>query len=184
MESERMPRFNTVVLDAGHGGVDSGGRGNGISEKQFTLALVAELEPILRDRGFRVVLTRNDDRYLRLSHRVSIGEQAGNSIFISIHANMGPRHSRGFVAYKSSDRRTESLARRIQAAVRKVEGTAGAGVLHNDFWVLVQNRRPALLLECGFMTNGGDAALLRNAAYRHNLADAIAGAIGGERASL
>lgn len=184
MDGTRMPRFNTVVVDPGHGGKDDGGRGNGIREKNFTLDLSERLAAQLRDRGFRVVLTRTEDCYLRLSERVSIGEKQRSALFVSIHANMGRRRERGFITFKSTDPRTISVARRVQTAATNVPGTVSGGIARQDFWVLVQNRQPALLLECGFMTNRDDARLLAGAEYRQQLAAAIAKGIAEERAGL
>jgi N-acetylmuramoyl-L-alanine amidase len=93
--------IRTVVLDAGHGGVDPGAIGvGGVREKDVTLKLARALAPMLESRGFRVVLTRKDDRKLGLEERTAIAEAARGDLFLSIHANAAPRRSvRGVETY-------------------------------------------------------------------------------------
>jgi N-acetylmuramoyl-L-alanine amidase len=82
----------TVVLDAGHGGRDPGAIGvGGIEEKDVTLRLARELRKRLRERGFRVVMTRDQDRTLDLEERTAIAEGAGGDVFVSLHCNAAPR---------------------------------------------------------------------------------------------
>ena len=82
----------TVVLDPGHGGRDPGATGlGGIEEKDVTLRLARALRTRLRERGFRVVMTRDDDRTLDLEERTAIAEGAGGDVFVSLHCNAAPR---------------------------------------------------------------------------------------------
>jgi len=93
--------IQTVVLDAGHGGVDPGAIGvGGVREKDVTLKLARALAPMLESRGFRVVQTRSDDRKLGLEERTAIAEAARGDLFVSLHANAAPRRSvRGVETY-------------------------------------------------------------------------------------
>jgi len=84
----------TVVLDPGHGGRDPGAIGvGGLEEKDVTLRLARELRTRLRERGFRVVMTRDEDRTLDLEERTAIAEGAGGDVFVSLHCNAAPRPS-------------------------------------------------------------------------------------------
>jgi N-acetylmuramoyl-L-alanine amidase len=84
----------TVVLDPGHGGRDPGAIGlGGLEEKEVTLRLARALRARLRERGFRVVMTRDDDRTLDLEERTAIAEGAGGDVFVSLHCNAAPRPS-------------------------------------------------------------------------------------------
>jgi N-acetylmuramoyl-L-alanine amidase len=84
----------TVVLDPGHGGRDPGAIGvGGLEEKDVTLRLALELRKRLRERGFRVVMTRDEDRTLDLEERTAIAEGAGGDVFVSLHCNAAPRPS-------------------------------------------------------------------------------------------
>ena len=91
----------TVVLDPGHGGRDPGAIGvGGVREKDVTLALALRLRRQLETRGFRVVMTRDDDRTLGLEERTAIAAGAGGDLFVSVHANASPRRAvRGIETY-------------------------------------------------------------------------------------
>jgi N-acetylmuramoyl-L-alanine amidase len=86
--------FQTVVLDPGHGGSDPGAIGHGrLYEKDVTLRLAKALRPKLEAKGFRVVMTREDDRALGLEERTAIAEAARGDLFVSLHANAARRAS-------------------------------------------------------------------------------------------
>ncbi|HXK21611.1 MAG TPA: N-acetylmuramoyl-L-alanine amidase [Myxococcota bacterium] len=93
--------IQTVVLDPGHGGRDPGAIGvGGVREKDVTLALARALGPRLEARGFKVVMTRDDDRELGLEERSALAEAARGDLFVSLHANSAPRRSvRGIETY-------------------------------------------------------------------------------------
>jgi N-acetylmuramoyl-L-alanine amidase len=103
--SGRLPvelrRVHTVVVDAGHGGRDPGAIGvGGLREKDVNLAISKHLARGLRERGFRVVMTRDRDRTLDLEERTAIAESSGGDVFISIHANASRRSkARGIESY-------------------------------------------------------------------------------------
>jgi N-acetylmuramoyl-L-alanine amidase len=81
-------RFDTVVIDAGHGGDDEGALGpRGNSEKQLVLGVARRLRKVLGDQGLRVVMTREDDSFVPLETRTAIANDARGDAFISIHAN-------------------------------------------------------------------------------------------------
>jgi len=93
--------IQTVVLDPGHGGRDPGAIGvGGLREKEVTLAMARSLAKELEARGFRVVLTRDDDRAIDLEERTAIAEAARGDLFVSLHANAARRRSvRGVETY-------------------------------------------------------------------------------------
>ena len=95
-----------VVLDAGHGGGNLGAPGpGGVHEKQVTLAVARKVEVRLRQRGFRVAMTRREDEYLTLRQRSALASQWNADRFVSIHANASPSSShRGFETYVLSAR--------------------------------------------------------------------------------
>ena len=77
-----------VVIDPGHGGIDPGAEVEGLDEKTLTLAFARELrEVLLRDGGFEVILTRDDDYFVSLERRIALAHQAGAQVFISLHAD-------------------------------------------------------------------------------------------------
>jgi N-acetylmuramoyl-L-alanine amidase len=117
-------KVRRVVIDAGHGGHDTGAIGKGHTrEKDITLAISQKLATELRGRGLEVLLTREDDRYLKLEDRAAFANEARGDLFISIHCNSATNHKlRGVETYTlnlSSDRYSIRLAARENASTEK-----------------------------------------------------------------
>jgi N-acetylmuramoyl-L-alanine amidase len=112
----RPERFDTVVIDAGHGGENHGARGaGGLLEKDLVLDVTLRLAKRLEARGIDVVLTRRDDRFVPLEERTSIANDARGDLFISVHANASrTRKARGietfFVSLEASDEAAQRIA--------------------------------------------------------------------------
>jgi len=168
--------FRTVVIDAGHGGHDSGTASRrGGREKDATLAVARRLDEKLRAVGFRTVMTRDGDYFVPLDQRASISNRQRNAIFVSIHFNDSPRRRiRGVETYYNS-RYALPIADRIQQSLTAL--SADRGVKHASYRVLRKNRYPAVLVECGFLSNPGEASRCATSAYRDALADRIADAV-------
>jgi N-acetylmuramoyl-L-alanine amidase len=176
--------FTTVVVDAGHGGHDRGGiPSNIIPEKGVALDTALRLRRYLQDAGLRVVMTRSSDVFVTLPQRVAISNAQKNAIFVSVHYNSAPRRGAdGIETFGNSA--GLPLARRIQRNLMKTTTATDRGVKQRGFFVLRKNRKPAVLVECGFLTNPGDASRARSAAYRDRVAAQIARAILEYRRSL
>lgn len=173
--------FSTVIIDAGHGGGDNGGvRTNLAAEKDLTLDVAKRLQKALSRSGLRTVMTRTDDRFIPLNQRVAFANSYPDAVFMSIHFNSGRRGARGVETYYATS--TEAaLASRIQRNLASTTTGQNRGVKRAGFRVLRNTRMRAVLAECGFLTNPQDAALARDARYRHTIADQIARAIVEER---
>ena len=172
----RKPQgFHTVVVDPGHGGKDSGGRGNGLVEKQLTLDTAKMLERDLRVYGFRVLMTRNDDRFYLLDERVAManGQRGANAILVSVHYDASGRNASGVTTFYW---RTDShgLAVRVQRALVAETGLPNVGVIRRRLRVTRNPDVPCLLVECGYMTNKSDAAKISQPAFRARIAAGIA----------
>jgi N-acetylmuramoyl-L-alanine amidase len=174
--------FNTVVVDAGHGGKDAGAqRRFGPPEKVVTLDVAQRLNRKLRESQFRTVMTRSSDVFVPLDKRVQIGNRQDNSIFVSVHFNDAPRRRiHGFETYYASPY-ARSLAQRIQRKLLTLPGATNRGVHTANFRVVRNAVYPSVLVECGFLSNRKEAAQARSPAYRELLADKIAEAIVEER---
>ena len=173
--------FDTVVVDAGHGGKDAGARRYGPAEKVVALDVAQRLNRKLRESKFRTVMTRNSDVFVELDRRVAIGNKQDNSIFVSIHFNHARRRGiQGFETYYASPY-ARSLAQRIQQKLLTVPGARNRGVRTANFRVVKNAVYPSVLVECGFLTNRAEAGRARRAEYREMLADKIAEAIVEER---
>jgi len=126
----RPERFDTVVIDPGHGGDNLGARGTGgLLEKDLVLDVSLRLAERLEARGVSVVLTRRDDRFVSLEERTSIANDARGDLFISIHANASrSQNARGietfFVSLEASDEAAQRLANLENQAFAGSEGVA------------------------------------------------------------
>jgi N-acetylmuramoyl-L-alanine amidase len=120
--AEPVDRFDTVVLDAGHGGDDRGARGPaGSEEKALVLDVVLRLRDRLERQGISVILTRSRDEFVPLERRTAIANDARADLFLSIHANAArARSARGFETFflslEASDEAARQLADRENAA--------------------------------------------------------------------
>ncbi len=168
----------TVVIDAGHGGYDrGGGPGQRIAEKPYTLDIARRLSSALRSRGFRTVMTRSGDYFVGLDQRCAISNSQPGAIFISVHLNSGQREGANGIETYYYSRSSGSLAAAIHAAVVRAAGTPNRGLRQRGYYVLRHNARPAVLCECGFLTNRAEASRLMSSSHRQRLANAIASAI-------
>ena len=173
--------FDTVVVDAGHGGKDAGARRYGPAEKVVALDVAQRLDRKLRESKFRTVMTRSSDVFVDLDRRVAIGNRHDNSIFVSIHFNHARRRGiQGFETYYASPY-ARSLAQRIQRKLLTMRGARNRGVHTANFRVVRNAVYPSVLVECGFLSNRTEGARARTVAYREALADKIAEAIVEER---
>jgi N-acetylmuramoyl-L-alanine amidase len=174
--------FNTVVVDAGHGGKDSGAyRRSGPAEKTATLDVATRLSQKLRESQFKIVMTRTNDTFIPLDTRVDIENATPNSIFVSIHFNDSRRRGiKGFETYFYSPYSAE-LAQRVQNKLCTIPKAVNRGVHTANFRVIRKAVYPAILVECGYLSNRTEGYEARSEDYRERLADKIAEAIVEER---
>jgi N-acetylmuramoyl-L-alanine amidase len=174
--------FKTVVVDAGHGGKDSGTyRRSGPPEKTVTLDVAQRLERKLKESQLKTVMTRSSDTFVPLDKRVNIENSQKNAVFVSIHFNDSRKRGiRGFETYYHSGAASE-LANRIQGKLMTIPHSANRGVRTANFRVLRLANYPAVLVECGFLSNRSDGNKARDWEYRELLADRIAEAIVEQR---
>lgn len=125
---DRSWQIRTIVIDAGHGGIDPGAIGPaGTTEKQITLAIALRLRDALEARGhYRVVLTRDRDVMIRLRERVRIAREANADLFISLHADsIGNAQVRGASVYTLSDVASDREAEQLAARENRADALAG-----------------------------------------------------------
>jgi N-acetylmuramoyl-L-alanine amidase len=174
--------FNTVVVDAGHGGKDSGAyRRFGPPEKIATLDVATRLSQKLRESQFKTVMTRTNDVFIPLDTRVDIENATPNSIFVSIHFNDSRKRGiKGFETYYHSPYAAD-LAQRVQNKLCTIPGAVNRGVHTANFRVIRKAAYPAVLVECGYLSNRAEGYEARSTEYRDRLADKIAEAIVEQR---
>lgn len=166
-----------VVIDAGHGGKDPGTRGvSRMPEKSIVLLIANEVGRLLTHRGASVISTRTDDRFLELDDRAAFAGRHRCHLFVSVHADSAPRSSAsGSTLYIARGASSDSFAaaRSIQHALKDA-GIECRGIQRANFRVLAAHPYPAVLVECGFLTNAGDANRLNSQQYRSKVAAAVA----------
>lgn len=193
--------FDTVVLDAGHGGHDSGARGVYGYEKDFALKMAYSVKAALEKRGLKVILTRSTDVFITLGGRVAIANKTPNSIFISLHFNSGGSAASGietfaltpqggsaslsrgggYNAYGLTGNRQDSeniaLATAVHGLVVHRFNLIDRGIKRAQWSVLTGCQRPGILFEGGFVTNATECLRIASANYREAVSAAIADAV-------
>lgn len=170
--------FDTVVIDAGHGGKDSGAvRRYSPAEKTLALDVALRVNQKLRESQLRTVMTRDNDTFIPLDTRVALGNAEKNSIFVSIHFNDSRRRGvRGVETYYHSAYAYD-LAAAIEQKLDTVPGAENRGVHQARYRVIRNAHYPSVLVECGYLSNRGEGSQVSSAAYREQIADKIAEAI-------
>ena len=179
----------TIVLDAGHGGIDQGASGvkTGVTESQINLKIVKNLENYLVGGGFNVVLTRNSENGLYgvatsnrkkkdMQKRKEIIEKAKPSLGVSVHLNTytlstrrGPQ-----VFFKKGDNLSKSLADNVQTCLNGLnEDVKDYSAITGDYFILNCSSAPSVICECGFLSNPKDEELLITEKYQKEVAYAI-----------
>jgi N-acetylmuramoyl-L-alanine amidase len=167
-----------IVIDAGHGGKDPGawkGTRSKLPEEAIVLDIANRVASGLRSRARKVICTRTSDRTVSLEQRASTAERTHADLFVSIHADSAQRESASGVGvhiYTDACKESEQAAWNMVAAF-KAAGIECRGIFRNNFYVLREHSRPALLVECGFLTNPGDARRLNTSSYRAEVAEVI-----------
>ena len=169
--------FNTVVIDAGHGGRDNGGSSGKVYEKWLALDTALRVDRKLRSKGFKTVMTRKSDNFISLPGRVKIGNRYSNSIFVSIHYNYTwkPDVSGLETFYHSS--RSKPLANAIHGGMLDKVKVVDRGVKYARYYVIRYAQNPAVLVECGFVSNSKERGRTMEGWYREAISDGIVNGI-------
>jgi N-acetylmuramoyl-L-alanine amidase len=189
-----------VVIDPGHGGIDDGTKYFGLAEKTLTLDVAGRLDALLRAARVQTVLTRREDVYVSLPRRAEIANQAWetdhNIIFVSIHFNQSAvGYVDGIETYYADQKiplatdwtwvgffqnsdddsldRGTALAADIQGALTTRMQAINRGIKSRSLYVTRHTRMPAVLVECGFLSNKIENQLLRDDSYRDRIAQGI-----------
>lgn len=196
----------TVVLDPGHGGYDHGATSRFGYEKDFALDVALRARTILEKRGFKVVMTRSADIFVPLHERSAVANHIQDSIFVSIHFNSASSNSsaRGFEIYSCAPRGApatndggfgvrdlrEEPGNAVDTQSAVLSGTIyhsllghvplpDRGIKHARFAVLRLCTQPAVLIECGFVSNDADCSLIATEAWREQVAQSVVTGIEG-----
>ena len=178
-----------IVIDAGHGGVDAGVRGINTSTKEsdINFSISVYLRGYFTDAGFKVVMTRKTQGGLYglattgfkmrdMKKRKQIIEESDADMVISVHQNFCPIPSRrgGQVFYDGASSVGKLLAESIQNSLNGMEqAVKKSTALTGDYYMLKCTENPSVIVECGFLSNAQDEALLVTKDYQKSIAYAI-----------
>ena len=207
---QRSGRIQTIVLDPGHGGYDKGAASSFGNEKDFALDVARKLRPMLQAKGFKVIMTRENDVFIPLEVRARIANATRDSIFVSIHFNATSTNpsATGFEIFSLTPRGAPSTnddslalhfvnmqagspmeAQSFELAAVVYHSMCGhflqefdRGIKRARFAVLRRAQIPAILVEGGFLSEPGDAKRIGDPEWRKQLADSICVGVEGYRA--
>ena len=181
-----------ILLDAGHGGIDSGGVGiNGVYEKDINLDIVKNLGALLTLSGYEVVYTRTEDisiydngvegirnqKISDMENRLEIVERYPESIFLSVHQNQytDKAYFGGQMFYTTNNSGNFRLATIMQNKFAELQtgNDRDVKLIDNNLYLFKDTKQPALLIECGFLSNENDAANLSSPEYQKKVAFTI-----------
>ena len=164
-----------IVLDAGHGGRDSGARGEVLLEKDVNLDVARRTAQLLRSRGALARLTRDSDEYIDLFTRPELANDCKADLFVSIHCNAMPRRNEGHgieTFYYRDD--SKCLAYLLQDCLVSGLRRYDRGVKQARFVVIRKTSMPSALVELMFLNHDTEEALLQQSAVRDTAAGAVA----------
>ena len=169
-----------IVLDAGHGGWDPGMVSGKVEEKHINLSIAKKLQTFLEQGGATVIITRLDDGDLSgskagdMNARRLIANTSHGDIFISIHQNaFGSGSVKGAqVFYFNESDNSQKLANMVQDRLKEFvdAGNKFKAKANSNYYVLKQTMMPAVLVECGFLTNYTERQKLQSEAYQEKVA--------------
>lgn len=181
----------TVIVDAGHGGDDGGAVANDIVEKDINLSIAKKFADILKTSGYKVVLTRSEDKMVDASgetlrerkvsdmhNRLDIFNKSENNVVISIHQNKftQEQYHGTQVFYSVNNDKSIALATAIRDDVRALlqpENTRECKPAGKEIFLLSNSKVPSVIVECGFISNYEEAQKLKTEEYQDKMAFAI-----------
>lgn len=185
---ENLP---TIIIDAGHGGDDGGATANGIVEKNINLSISKILSDIFTSNGYNVIMTRTDDKSINtdgttlrekkvsdMKNRLEIYNSDENNIVISIHQNkfQQEKYSGTQIFYSTNNENSKVLAESIRSSVVNLlqpENTRECKKATKEIYLLYNAKIPAVIVECGFISNYSEAEKLKTESYQKQLAFSI-----------
>lgn len=176
-----------IVLDAGHGGIDPGTLRGNVYEKNINYNVInIYAEEYFKDSDIKVYYTRRTDTKIALQTRADFAAKVGADLFISFHVNANSSSAvNGTSVYYSKSNNTVAtsglkssiLATTVVNHLSEAWGTKNRGILTDKFVVIHNNSVPAILVECGFITNDKDFAKIKDTSYQKKAAEALYNAV-------
>ena len=163
-----------VIIDPGHGGRDKGAHRGKVYEKNLALSVAKRVERLLKDRGMPVTMTRRSDVYLSLNDRAVIANRYPNAVFVSIHfnAHTSTRYH-GVETYYFGEQGKRLAAHIHLRLLSRLKLKNRQTRQRKDLAVLNKTRCPAVLVECGYISNHYERKRCLSSSYQDNCARAI-----------
>lgn len=180
-----IPKNTVIVIDPGHGGKDLGTHSKTprYLEKELTLITAKMVASVLQKLGYKVVFTRTNDIFVALDERAAMANDKKAHLFVSIHFNSAPnQQAKGIEIYYygiSSDdpakvAASKKLAKLALDQVIAATEAHSRGIRHGNFAVIRETKMPAILVECGFLTNEAERVKLLDRNYLRQLSRGLA----------
>lgn len=168
-----------IVVDAGHGGVDPGAVGNGLSEEDLNLDVALRVAELLEAYGFDALLTRDEDEDISLQDRCDMANEADADAFVCIHFDASDKSTANgatVFCYTEASPKAEALADAVHESMYALfaNGMRDRGIQTANFKVLRSTAMPAILIEGGFVSNPNEAVKIGSDEYLDSLAACIA----------
>lgn len=166
----------TVVLDAGHGGEDGGTVEQTATEKEINLAVVLKMRELLENQGICVVLTREQDIFIKLEERVRVANGEKADLFVSIHCNYYEKDSSiyGLECYYCKGAEDgKYYAERILDTIEKSGEIVSRNAKPSGYYILKNTTVPAVLVETGYLSNYNERNQLISGEYQGKLAQEL-----------
>ncbi len=163
-----------IVLDPGHGGMDCGATRSGIYEKDITLDVSQRVAQILRSNGYKVHLTRDEDKDVSLQDRVTFAEEHDPDIFVSIHVNSSEGTSATGLETHYYHDYSIGLAKTVHSSLVSGVNSKDRGLFKSRFYVINHTTMPAVLVEIGFISNDQERADMVSVKRKQATAKSIA----------
>lgn len=186
-ETFKYMNTSSVIIDPGHGGIDDGKIGvNGEKEKDINLNISLKIKKILEENDIEVVMTREEDGRLAdsqtedLKARVDVMNRVRPVLAVSIHQNSyhDAEISGAQVFYHSSSEEGRRAAEKIRDGIRSADPAQDRENKANDsYYILKYSEVPAVIVECGFLSNPAEAERLVDGEYQEKIAGAVAAGI-------
>ena len=162
-----------ILIDAGHGGKDSGAVNGAVYEKDIALDIALRLGGLLKGRGHEVLYTRKDDTFVSLNERVRLANSENADIFISVHTNSAVNadaNGTETLVFEKGERLGRVINKHLSADL----GLRDRGIKQRkDLAVLNGTKMPAVLVETAFLSNAYEKELLMSASFRQRCAEAM-----------
>lgn len=177
-----------IVIDPGHGGMDAGCVAEDKTrEEELNLEIAKKIAEKLSEKGYCVILTRQDSaspvsgrfiKRLDMEYRKKLRDDSKTALFISVHCNhfKNPKYCGAQTVYTSENEKNESLAKTILDSIKQSadEKNTRSPMKTDKIYILKGCRCPAVLIECGFLSNEEELARLKDDGYQKKLAEAVA----------